>query len=130
MIGPIRAWWTASCWQTALVFLFVQLETLDAFYLFVVVYGFGYAGVMTGIIVCVRALTPVSRRATALGVVTLFAWIGHALGGYQGGVFFDLTGNYTLAYANAALAGVINLIIVGSLYASIVRRRVALAATG
>ncbi len=127
MVGPIRAWWTASCWQTALVFLFVQLETLDAFYLFAAVYGFGYAGVMTGIIVCVRALTPISRRASALGIVTLFAWIGHALGGYQGGVLFDLTGDYTLAYANAALAGVINLIIVGSLYVTIMRRRAALA---
>jgi MFS family permease len=130
MIGPIRAWWTASCWQTVLVFLFVQLETLDAFYLFAVVYGFGYAGVMTGVIVCVRALTPFSQRATALGVVTFFAWIGHAVGGYQGGLFFDLTGTYTLSYASAAMAGVINLIIVGSLYMAIVRRRVALATAG
>jgi len=130
MIGPIRAWWTASCWQTVLVFLFIQLENLDAFYLFAVVYGFGYAGVMTGIIVCVRALTPVNRRATALGVVTFFAWLGHGLGGYQGGLFFDLIGNYTLTYAIAASAGMVNLVIVGSLYFTIVRRRIALAATG
>lgn len=38
-------------------------------------------------------------------------------------MFFDLTGNYTLSYANAAVAGAINLIIVGSLYVTINRRR-------
>ncbi len=130
LIGPIRAYWIASCWQTLLVFVFVQLETLDALYLFALVYGFGYSGVMTGIIVCVRVMTPVSRRATALGIVTLFAWFGHGLGGYQGGLFFDLTGNYTLSYANAALAGMVNLIIVASLYFTITRRQAAEAVTG
>jgi cyanate permease len=127
MIGAIRAYWIASCWQTLLVFFFVQIETLDAFYIFVVVYGFGYAGVMTGLLVCVRVLTPLSRRASALGIVTLFGWLGHGIGGYQGGFFFDLTGDYTLTYANAALAGIVNLIIVGLLYSTVARRRAALA---
>jgi MFS family permease len=127
MIGAVRAYWIASCWQTLLVFGFIQMETLDAFYVFVVIYGFGYAGVMTGLLVCVRVLTPLARRASALGIVTLFGWLGHGIGGYQGGFFFDLTGDYTLSYGNAALAGAINLIIVGSLYVTIARRRAALA---
>jgi len=127
MIGAVRAYWIASCWQTLLVFGFIQIETLDAFYFFVVIYGFGYAGVMTGLLVCVRVLTPLARRASALGIVGLFGWLGHGIGGYQGGFFFDLTGDYTLSYGNAALAGVINLIIVGSLYVTIARRRAALA---
>ena len=76
--------------------------------------GFGYGGVMTTILVCVRVLVPLSRGASALGIVSMFALIGHAVGGYQGGVFFDLTGDYTQTYLNAAFAGVINLIIVGS----------------
>ncbi len=130
VIGPIRAYWVASCWQTVLVFFFVRLESLDSFILFAMVYGFGYAGVMTGIIICVRAMTPVARRATALGIVTFFAWLGHAIGGYQGGLFFDLTGNYTLSYANAALAGMVNLVIVAALYLTITRRQAAPAMAG
>jgi len=126
MIGAVRAYWIASCWQTLLVFVFVQIETLGAFYIFAVVYAFGYGGVMTGLLVCCRVYTPLSRRASALGIVILFAWLGHGIGGYQGGFFFDLTGDYTLSYANAALAGIINLIIVGSLYFTIARRRAAL----
>lgn len=127
MIGAIRTYWLASLWQTLLVVLFLRLETLDAFYLFAIVYGFGYSGVMTSILVCVRVLTPLARRATALGVVVMFGWLGHALGGYQGGLFFDLTGNYTLSYTNAALAGMVNLIIVGSLFLTVSRRQAALA---
>jgi len=127
MIGAVRAYLVASLWQTTLVFFFVQIETLDSFYLFAVIYGFGYAGVMTTLLVCVRVLTPLARRASALGIVTLFAWIGHGIGGYQGGYFFDLTGNYTQTYANAAMAGVINLILVGALYLTINRKQKALA---
>jgi hypothetical protein len=109
------------------VFYFVQIETLDSFYVFAVIFGFGYAGVMTGLLVCVRVLTPLSRRASALGMVLFFAWLGHGIGGYQGGFFFDLNGNYYLTFSNAALAGIVNLIIVGSLYVTINRRQAALA---
>jgi len=127
MIGAVRAYWIASCFQTVLVFFFLQIDTLQGFYLFAAIYGFGYAGVMTGILVCVRVLTPVSKRASVLGIVLFFAFMGHGIGGYQGGFFFDMTGTYTLTYANAALAGIVNLILVGALYIMATRRRAALA---
>ena len=38
-------------------------------------------------------------------MVMAFAWLGHGLGGYQGGLLFDLTGNYTFSFANGAIAG-------------------------
>ncbi len=123
MLGAIQAYMIASLWQTVLVFGFIQMTTLNSFYIFAIIYGFGYAGVMTTILVCVRVLIPISSRATALGIVTLFGWVGHAIGGSQGGFFYDLTGNYTLTYANAAIAGIINLIIVGSSFITINRRR-------
>ena len=122
MVGALRAYWIASCWQTVLMLVFLQIETLESFYVFVVIYGFGYAGVMTTLLVSASVLTPVSKRAFALGFITLFGWLGHAIGGYQGGYFFDLTGNYTLTYTNAAIAGAINLVIVGSLIFTIKRR--------
>lgn len=129
LIGAVRAYWLASLWQTALVVIFLLMETLDGFYTFAVIYGFGYGGVMTTILVCMRVLVPQSRRASALGIVSMFALIGHALGGYQGGVFFDFTGDYTQTYVNAALAGLVNLIIVGSLFLKVSRRQAAVAAT-
>ncbi len=126
LIGAIPAYMIASLWQTVLVFGFIHFGSLNGYYVFAAIYGFGYAGVMTGILVCVRVLTPVSRRASSLGIVMVFAWLGHGVGGYQGGYFFDLSGNYTQAFANAALAGIVNLVIVGALYVTVRRRRAAL----
>ncbi|MBT3551215.1 MAG: MFS transporter [Rhodospirillaceae bacterium] len=130
MIGPVRSYLVASGWQTVMVFAFLQLDTLDGFYLFGAIYGFGYSGVMTSILVCVRMLTPAARRASAFGIVTMFGWLGHGIGGYQGGYFFDLTGSYTISYANAAFAGIVNLVIVGALFVTLNRRRAALAVAG
>lgn len=127
LIGAIPTYWIASCWQTILVFFFLDIDTLHGYYIFAVIYGFGYAGVMTGILVCARVLTPVSKRASVLGIVLFFAFLGHGIGGYQGGFYFDLTGNYTLTYANAAYAGIVNLILVGALYFTANRRRAVLA---
>jgi len=115
MIGAVQAYMAATAWMTAMVFGFVWLARLDVFYVYAIVYGFGYAGVMTGILITVRVLMPVDRRATAMGIVTMFAWFGHAIGGYQGGLLYDLTGAYVAPYAVAAGAGILNLIIVSTL---------------
>jgi MFS family permease len=122
IIGAIPAYMTASLWQTVLVYVFTQIDDLSLMYLFAPIYGFGYAGVMTGLLITVRALTPASRRSSSIGVIIAFAWLGHGIGGYEGGLFFDLTGAYNVSFAIAALAGMINLIIVGSLYLTLRRR--------
>ena len=121
-IGPIPAFMAASLWQTVLVFFFTQVHSLGSFYVFAVVYGFGYAGVMTGVLVTARYLTPALRRASLMGVILAFAWMGHALGGYQGALFYDLSGTYTVSYANAAAAGAFNLLLMGTMLWTIRRR--------
>jgi len=115
IIGAVPAYMTATAWMTAMVFGFVWLQNLNTFYVYAIVYGFGYAGVMTGILTTVRALTPPDRRGSAMGIVSMFGWFGHAIGGYQGGLLFDLTGAYNAPYAVAAIAGVVNLVIVSTL---------------
>jgi MFS family permease len=122
MVGPIPAYMTASLWQTVAVFAFTRIHNLAGFYLFAPIYGFGYAGVMTGLLVTARALTPASRRASSMGTILAFAWLGHGLGGFQGGYFFDQTGAYTLGFANAALAGAANLLLLGALLMRVRRR--------
>jgi len=115
MIGAVPAYMTATAWMTAMVFGFVLLQRLDVFYVYAIVYGFGYSGVMTGILTSVSVLTPPERRASAMGIVTMFAFFGHAIGGYLGGLLYDLTGAYDAPYAVAAIAGVLNLIIISTL---------------
>lgn len=123
-IGAIPAYLTASAWQTALVFVFMQLDSLDQLMTFAPVYGFGYAGVMTGVLVTIRRVTPVATRATCTGVIIAFAWAGHGLGGVVGGYLYDMTGSYDLTFAVAALAGIVNLAIIGSLGLWLARDRI------
>lgn len=118
-IGALPAYMTATAWMTVMVYGFSVLDSLGGFYAYAAIYGFGYSGVMTGVLVSITMLTAPHQRATALGIITMFGWFGHASGGYLGGALFDLTGDYSAAYALAAAAGVANLIVVGLLYLKI-----------
>jgi len=120
--GP-WAYLSASAIQTALIFWFTQLDSVGAFYALAIALGFGMNAVMTCLMVCVREMTPVHVRGVSTGMVLLFGWIGMGLGGYQGGYLFDQTGSYTLSYANAVLAGVVNMIIVAALLYYRARKR-------
>jgi MFS family permease len=115
-IGGIRSYFFASFGQTSLIFWFTQVHSLAGFYVQAIIFGFFMAGVMTSLIICVRELTPGQFRGLSTGIVFMAAWVGMGLGGYQGGVFFDLSGAYVISYANAVIAGMINLIIVFSLF--------------
>jgi MFS family permease len=115
MIGPVQSWAVASALQTIGVLAFTQFVSLRGFMSFGVVYGFAYAGVMTSLLVSARALTPALRRGALMGIVLAFAWLGHAVGGFQGAVAFDLTGSYVSGFVIAAAAGAINLVLVSLL---------------
>ncbi len=118
-IGPVQSWFCASLWQTVLVFLFTGIGSLPLFLVFAPVYGFGYAGVMTAVLATLKALTPVARRSSSTGIVLAFAWIGHGFGGYVGGALFDRTLDYTATFGFAAMAGMVNVAIVGGLWLAV-----------
>ncbi len=115
-IGSIQAYFMLSATQTVMVFWFTRMDTLVDYYILAALFGLGFSGVMTCVIVCVQSLIPIHIRGRSQGIVSLFAWFGMGLGGWQGGYLFDLTGSYTLPFAMAVGAGVINLMIVGSLH--------------
>lgn len=112
-IGATRSWFVASALQTIGVLAFTQFGSMREFLLFSIVYGFAYAGVMTSLLVAVRALTPAQNKATWMGIVLSFAWLGHAFGGFQGAFAYDLTAGYIVGFAADAVAGISNLILVG-----------------
>jgi MFS family permease len=115
LIGALPAYMTATLWMTLLVYGFVLIEGRGAALAYAIVYGFGYAGVMTGVLVSIGALTAPERRGLAIGVVTMFGWFGHANGGYLGGALHDLTGGHEAAHGVAAATGLANLLVVGTL---------------
>jgi uncharacterized protein (DUF3820 family) len=80
---------------------------------------------MTALVCAVRAAVPRSSVGAAMALVGLLAWIGMGAGGYQAGLCFDLTGDYALGFANAAVAGLGNLGALAVLALLIHRRRAA-----
>jgi MFS family permease len=110
-----------------LIFWFTEIDSLAIFYVYAAIFGFGMSGVMTGLVVCVRELIPVHVRGLSNGIVIFSAWAGMGLGGYQGGLFYDLTGSYVIPFATAAVFGLMNLCIVGALFISRRKKVLALA---
>jgi MFS family permease len=120
-IGSLRAYIAASLGQTLLAFLFPYASTPLALYLLAAVFGLIFSGAMTSFLVCAREYAPAGSTGLAIGVVMFFAWIGMALGAWQGGYFYDVCGDYYRSFANASLAGVANLVILAVLYLYSVR---------
>lgn len=114
-IGGLFAYFIASVGQTSVVFWFTQTDHLGLLTVFAIVFGFGFAGVMTGLIICAREAAPLRIAGFAVAAVTTTAWIGMGVGGFFGGYLYDMTDNYVSAYGMAAAAGVTNMIIVGTL---------------
>jgi MFS family permease len=115
LIGPLKSHALASALQTATVFWFVTLDSLPSLYLLAVVFGLGYSGVMTTLLLCVREAAPARSAGTATAVVSLLAWAGMGVGAYQGGYCYDATGDYAMSFANAAIGGIVNLTVVAAL---------------
>src|SRR5215217_7890709 len=114
-IGPVKAYAIASLIQTACVIAFPALEDGWSFMALSVIFGFGFAGNMTCLSLCVRQAVPANRFGAAIGAVMMVAWAGMAVGGYMGGVLFDFSRSYTLSFSLAGVAGVLNLAVIGGL---------------
>jgi MFS family permease len=120
-IGNLRAYVIVSLAQTALALWFPYVHTLAGLYALAALFGLGYAGVMTALLLCAREFSPPRNTGLSIGLVAFFAWIGMALGAWQGGLFYDLNAGYGQAFLNASIAGVVNLLILGLLYLYTVR---------
>jgi predicted MFS family arabinose efflux permease len=115
-VGSLRTYMVASLGQTLLAFLFPYAAAGPQLYALSALFGMVYSGAMTSFIVCAREYAPAGSTGRSIGIVMFFAWVGMALGAWQGGLFYDLCGTYFRSFANASLAGVVNLLILALLY--------------
>jgi MFS family permease len=115
-IGGLGAYALSCFAQTAIVFWFTQTTSVAALFQLSILFGFGFAGVMTCLLICAREAAPLRMSGTAMAIVSTTAWIGMGIGSYQAGFFYDLQQNYVLSYGNAAIAGIVNLLIVAALF--------------
>jgi MFS family permease len=114
--GSLNAYIAASAGQTALAFLFPYAAGAAQLYLLSGAFGLVFSGVMTSFLTCAREYAPAGATGRSIGIVMFFAWVGMAGGAWQGGLFYDLCGNYFQSFANASVAGVVNLLILALLF--------------
>ena len=109
-IGYLPSYALASAIQTGCVLAYPLLGDGASLLALSAVFGFGFAGNMTCLVLCVRETVGAHRFGGALGTVMLVAWAGMGTGGYAGGLLFDVFASYALSFALAGAAGGLNLI--------------------
>jgi MFS family permease len=114
--GGLPAYFLASLAQTSVVFWFTQTRSVATLFQLSVLFGFGFAGVMTCLLICAREAAPSRLSGLAMALVSTAGWIGMGLGSYQAGFFYDISASYLLSFANSAIAGIVNLLIVAALF--------------
>lgn len=122
-VGNLPSYLVASGGQTVLAVLFPLMQDRTGLYLLSIAFGLVFSGAMTAFILCAREYAPAHRTGLSIGLVMFLAWSGMALGGWQGGLFFDLCGSYGPSFVNASLGGVANLLVLGLLHRATRRRR-------
>ncbi|HEX6692554.1 MAG TPA: MFS transporter [Burkholderiales bacterium] len=114
--GSLQTYIASSAGQTGLAFLFPYAASGAQLYVLSALFGLAFSGAMTSFLTCAREYAPAGRTGLSIGVVMFFAWVGMALGAWQGGLFYDLCGDYYSSFANASVAGVVNLLILALLW--------------
>ena len=121
-IGALPGYFLMSLGQTIFVVWFPHLVSPLGIYVVAALFGFTYSGVMSSILVCTRMMVSAKFGARAMSLTSFFGWIGMGLGGFLGGYFFDIYGDYTWAFTIAGISGFINLIVLSFFFLQIRRK--------
>ena len=121
-IGALPGYFLMSLGQTIFVVWFPHLVSPLGIYVIAALFGFTYSGVMSSILVCTRMMVSAKFGARAMSLTSFFGWIGMGLGGFLGGYFFDIYGDYTWAFTIAGISGFINLIVLSFFFLQIRRK--------
>ena len=111
IIGALPTYILMSIGQTISVLGFPYIDCKVGLFVLAAAFGFTYSGVMSAILVCARMMVSAKLAGRAMALGSFFGWVGMGLGGYFGGLLFDIKGDYTWSYQFASAMGSINIFI-------------------
>ena len=123
MIGALPTYILMSIGQTISVLGFPYIDFKVGLFVLAAAFGFTYSGVMSAILVCARMMVSAKLAGRAMALGSFFGWVGMGLGGYFGGLLFDIKGDYTWSYQFASAMGSINIFILWQFHKRIKNRK-------
>lgn len=101
--------------QATMVFLYLFARDATTFYVFALVFGTAYGGVMPLYALVTREYFGDRVMGTAYGGVFFISSIGMGIGSYAGGYIFDLLGSYRWLYVGSFALGVAAVLLAATL---------------
>ena len=115
-IGPVRTILIGSVSMAAMLLAFAFTTSYTGLFIAALLFGLGFSGIMPCYPLLIRTLFPVSEAGGRIAAQYMFAAGGMALGGWMGGVIFDLTGSYSPAFLVAFAFNALNFVMIGIVY--------------
>jgi MFS family permease len=114
-LGGLPTILIGSAAQAIALGLFILVDNLIGLYAVSMAFGLAFGGIIPCYPLVVRELFPVAESGWRIGVVILFGTVGMALGGWLGGLVFDLTASYRPAFLVGIAFNLFNLLCIAGL---------------
>ena len=112
-IGPVRTLLIGSVSMAAMLLAFAFTTSYPGLFVAALLFGLGFSGIMPCYPLIIRQMFPVEQLGGRIAAQYMFAAGGMALGGWLGGVIFDLTGSYSPAFLVAFGFNAMNFAVMG-----------------
>ena len=107
-VGGVKTLLLGSTLQcVALVFYLID-DSLNSLYLASAMFGLFQGGIVPSYALIVREYFPPKEAGFRVGLAISSTLVGMALGGWMGGVLFDMTGSYRAAFINGIAWNLLN----------------------
>ena len=107
-VGGVMTLLLGSTLQAVALVVYLIADGLTSLYLASILFGLFQGGIVPSYAIIVREYFPAREAATRVGFTVSVTVLGMALGGWMGGVLFDLTGSYRAAFLNGIAWNVLN----------------------
>ena len=115
-IGGVRTLLIGSACMAVMLFVFMFTTSYAGLLVAALLFGLGFSGIMPCYPLLIRLFFPANEVGWRIAGQYLFSAAGMALGGWLGGVIFDLAGSYAPAFAAGLAFNAINFFLIGILF--------------
>jgi MFS family permease len=107
-VGGVTTLLLGSTLQGVALVVYLIADGLTSLYLASILFGLFQGGIVPSYAIIVREYFPPREAATRVGFAVSVTVVGMALGGWMGGMLFDMTGSYRAAFINGIAWNVLN----------------------